>query len=157
MSVMAVGNDNISYAQSPDFSIFDSFEKPPKNNEGRVVIHQSESVKRLVGSRISGDSIEILNGKTYINTEGYRIQVYSGNNQRVSRDEAQAVQNNFKELYPDFETPEIKYTAPFWRVYLGNFRSYEEAYVMLRDLRLKFPKIRNELYIVEDDIRLQLD
>ena len=144
------------YAQSPDFSIFDSFEKPSKAGEGKVLIHQSESLKQLVGTKIDSDNIIVINNKTHLITQGYRIQVYSGNNHRTSRDEATAIQNNIKELYPDLAS-DVKYYAPVWRLFVGNFRSFEEAELILRELRSKFPKIKNELYTVESEIYLPLD
>ena len=152
------GKYNVLCAQSPDFSIFDSFEKYPRSGEGKVVIHQPESVKKLVGTRIDSENIDNTNGITYIKTQGYRVQVYSGNNQRVSRDEAISLQEKIKELYhPDIIATYVEYNAPFWKLHVGNYRSFEEASQMLRDLRIKFPKTKNEIYIVEVEILLQLD
>lgn len=143
-------------AQSPQFSIFDSFEKQSKQGEGTVVVHQSEALKRLVGTRIDSENIDIINGKTYLITVGYRVQVYSGNNQRRSKDEAFALQTKIKELYTSIDTY-VTYHAPFWKLHVGNYRSFEEASFMLRELREKFPQKKNEIFIIEDDIRLSLD
>ena len=154
--IMAGGGYNISYAQSPHFSIFDSFETSPKSGEGVVVVHQSEALKRLVGTRIDNENVDVLNGRTYLITQGYRVQVYSGNNQRISKDEAASLQANIKELFPDIES-DVRYNAPFWKLHVGNFRSFEEASLILRELRGRFPQKRNEIYIIEDDIRLPLD
>jgi hypothetical protein len=142
--------------QIPQFSIFDSFERRAKPGEGTVVVHQSEAIKRMIGARIDSENIDISNGKTYLITKGYRVQVYSGNNQRVSRKEAEELQKKIKESYPDIDTY-VTYHAPFWKLLAGNYRSFEEAWVLLRDLRKTFPKKKNELDIIEDDIRLLLD
>lgn len=150
------GGVNSIVAQTPQFSIFDSFEKYPKAGEGVVVIHQSDALKRLVGTRIDSENIDVVNGRTYLITRGYRVQVYSGNNQRVSREEATSLQAQIKEHYPDMETY-VTYNAPFWKLHVGNFRSFEEASMMLRDLRTVYPQKKNEIYIIEDDIRLLLD
>lgn len=141
---------------TPQFSIFDSFEKRAKPGEGVVVVHQSEAIKRMVGTRIDSENIDIINGKTYLITKGYRVQVYSGNNQRVSKEEALSLQGQIKERYPDIETY-VTYHAPFWKLHVGNYRSFEEASVLLRELREVFPRKKNEIYIIEDDIRLPLD
>ena len=154
--IMISGICNSVYAQSPQFSIFDSFETPPKPGEGRVVIHQSEEVKQLVGTRIDSENVDIINGKTYLITMGYRIQVYSGNNQRTSKDEAYSFQTKIKEQYNDINTYVI-YNAPFWKLHVGDFRSFEEASLMLRILRNAYPQKKNEIYILEDNIRLSLD
>jgi hypothetical protein len=143
-------------AQSPYFSIFDSFERPPKPGEGTVIIHQSESLKQLVGTCIDSENIDVVNGKTYLVTRGFRVQVYSGNNQRTSKEEALNKQVRIKELYPDVEAY-VTYKAPFWILHVGDFRSFEEASYLHRSLREAFPQIKNEIKIVEDDIRLPLN
>lgn len=144
------------HAQSPYFSIFDSFERPPKPGEGTVIIHQSEMLKRLVGTHVDSENVDIVNGKTYLVTRGFRIQVYSGNNQRTSKGEAMERQSKIKELYPDVETYVI-YNAPFWILQVGNYRSVEEASHLHRSLRETFLQVKNEIKIVEDDIRLPLN
>ena len=65
-------------------------------------------------------------------------------------------QKKIKELYPDVRTY-VTYNAPFWKLHVGDYRSYKEASYMLRSLRETFPQIRNEIYIIEDEIRLLLD
>ncbi|MDR1724503.1 MAG: SPOR domain-containing protein [Tannerella sp.] len=154
--IIAVVLGEKSFAQAPQFSIFDSFERAPKPGEGKVKIHQSNDLKMLVGTRIDSDNIDVINNRTYLITRGYRINVYSGNNQRKSKDEAFSIQSKIRELYPDMTT-DVTYYAPFWKLLVGNFRSFEEASLMQRVLREKFPKIKNEIYIIEDDIRLLLD
>jgi len=154
--ILVIGGYNTISAQSPQFSIFDSFEKYPKAGEGTVVIHQSDALKQLVGTRIDSENIDVVNGKTYLITRGYRVQVYSGNNQRTSKDEAFALQEKIREMYPGVDTY-VTYNAPFWKLHVGNYRSFEEASIMLRELRTAFPQKKNEIYIIEDDIRLLLD
>ena len=142
-------------AQSTQNSIFESLSNP-KSGEGIVVVHQSEAVKRLVGTRIVNENVNSLNGKMYISTRGYRIQVYSGNIQRTSKDEATSLQVKIKGLYPNLES-DIKFIAPFWKLFVGNFLTYEEAWTMCRELRNVYPQKKNEIYIIEDDILLPMD
>ena len=144
------------YAQSPVFSIFDYLEQPPRRGQGRVVIHQSDSIRKLVGTRIDGKNIEVISGKTFYITRGYRIKAYSGNNQRTSRKEADEMQAKIKKLYPEIRT-NTGFSAPFWELYVGDFTSVEEASYTLRELHKAFPAIKNEIYIIETDIRLPLD
>jgi len=144
------------YAQSPHYSIFDALERQPKPGEGAVIINQPNAIKRLVGTRVDSDNIDVLNGKSFLITKGYRIQVYSGNNQRTSMDEAIAMQNKLKELYPGIDASRI-YDAPVWKLHVGNYLTFEEASIMLRDLRKVFPQRKNEIYIIVDNIRLPLD
>ena len=154
--LMISGLYNIVYAQSPQFSIFDSFNAPAKPGEGRVVIHQSEEIKQLIGTRIDSENIDIINGKTFLITMGYRIQVYSGNLQQKSREEAESLQRQITKLFPEI-TSYVGYNAPFWKLHVGDYRSFEEASLMLRELRSAYPQKRNEIYILEDNIRLPLD
>ena len=150
-------------AQTPQNSIFDAFEKQPKTGMGGVVVHQSDNIKRLVGTRNSGENVEVTNRK-YLKTRGYRIQVYSGNNQRASsgsnqptsKDETMALKAKISELYPGVETYP-SFVAPWWKLYVGDFLTYEEALVMKRELQKTFAQRKSEIYIVEDEIRLPLD
>ena len=141
-------------AQSPQFSIFDSFEQRPKTGEGTVVVHQSEPVKQMVGTRIDNDNIIVTDGKTYLKTRGYRIQAYSGN-QRTSRADADELATRIKEFFPKLDTY-TKYSAPFWRLHVGNYLTYEEAFIMNLELQKTFPQRKNEIFILEDDIQLPL-
>jgi len=143
-------------SQTPLFSIFDAFEREPLPGEGKVIVHQSDSLRQLVGTKIDSENIDVVNGKAYLKTTGYMVQAYSGNNQRKSKDEAFALQTKIKNLYSDTETY-VKFDSPFWKLYVGNYRSFEEASQMLRALRLQFPQIKNEIYVVEGEIRLALD
>ena len=143
-------------AQSPQYSIFDILERPTKQGEGVVVIHQSDAIKKLVGTRIDSENVNAKNGKSFIATMGYRVRVYNGNNQRTSKDEMLSLEKQVKEKFPTIETyPE--FVAPFWLLYVGNYLSYEEAYIMQRELRRIFPQRRNEINIFETNIQLHLD
>ena len=149
------------YAQSPQYSIFDALEKRPKSGEGGVIVHQPESIKRLVGTRIDSENVDLASGKTFIKTMGYRIQVYSGNNQRTSnqltsKEEATSLQKKIKELSPGNETY-IEFIAPFWKLSVGDFPTFEEASIIKRDLHKAFPQRKNEIYIIESEIRLPLE
>ena len=151
------GGCSTVYAQSsPQFSIFDSFEDTTRKNKGVVIIHQSDAIRQLVGTRIDNENVVVVTGKTFLITEGYRIQAYLGNNSRVSREEATTLQTEIKELFPDIEA-DLRYSAPFWKLHVGNFLSYEEAYLMLRELRRIYPQKKNEIFIIEDDIQMPLD
>ena len=144
------------YAQSAQNSIFESLEVRQKSGEGVIVIHQPDAIRRLVGTRIDSDKLNILNGKTYITTRGYRIQVYLGNNQKTSRGEATALQERIKGLFPYIES-DTRFDAPFWKVHVGNFLTFEEASIMKRELLTVFPQKKNEIFIFEDDIRVLLE
>ena len=68
---------------------------------------------------------------------GYRIRIYSGNHQQA-RSEAEAAKALFEENYvaPAYFT----YDNPYFLVTCGNCLSQEEAMMMLRSVRIHFPK-----------------
>ncbi len=154
--ISAIIMQHHTYAQLPEFSIFEKFEKPSKEGEGTVTIYQPEAIKSLVGTRINRRNIDVINGKRYLVTQGYRVQAYSGNNQRESKTEAFEKQSKIKQYYPDITTY-ITYNAPFWKLHIGDYRFFEDAQEVLKDLKKTFPDIRNEVYIVKDTIRMALD
>lgn len=69
--------------------------------------------------------------------DGYRIQIYSGSG-IASKAEAMAAQTRFETLYPS-ERAYVIYSAPFWRVRVGNYRFRSEAMKLLSSLRSTFP------------------
>ena len=74
------------------------------------------------------------------NPEGrvYRVQVYSGNNQRQSKQEVRTMETQIKRAFPKVGV-EPDYQAPFWKLYVGYFQTKEEAIYMLERLRRQFP------------------
>lgn len=76
---------------------------------------------------------------------GYRIRIYSGNHQ-LARAEAEAAKALFEENYtvPAY----FVYDNPYFLVTCGNCLSQEEAMILLRSVRVHFPKA----FIVMADI-----
>lgn len=124
--------------------------------KGQVAIHQPASVRQLAGSLPPDAQIEEENDKRYLIMQGFRVQLYSGNNQRQSKDEALAKEAQLHRVFPDIPTY-ISYTAPFWRLRVGDFASYEEAMFMKYKLSDAFPTFRTEMIVSREDIRIPLD
>lgn len=135
-------------------TIFDALQEPGRG-KGDVVIHQSEAIRQLVGARKHGTGVEHTDGDAFLVLEGFRTQVFSGNNQRLSKDEALDKEKKIKELFPELTTY-VTYTAPFWRLRVGDYRTHEEAYHVLRQLSASFPSFAKEMYIVKEKIRIPL-
>ncbi|MDL2277225.1 SPOR domain-containing protein [Parabacteroides sp. OttesenSCG-928-G07] len=140
-------NGNIS-------SIFDALNQY-SFGKGEVIINQSDELRNLVGVRKHGANVEEVDGESYLKLQGFRLQVYSGNNQRTSKDEAFNKEQEIKDLFPDVSTY-VTYAAPFWRLRVGDFRSHEEAYHLKLDLTKAFPVYAKEMYIVREEIRIPL-
>lgn len=85
-------------------------------------------------------------------TGGYRVQVYSGNNPRTARAEAHGRSANISAEFPEWTTY-VNFDAPYWRLKVGDFRSYEEARSALSLLKKHFPSYAREMRIVRDRIK----
>jgi len=143
-------------AQSPHFSIFDAIEQNSRQGRGVIVIHQSQAIKSLIGTRLDSENIEVIEGKSLLKTMGYRIQLYSGNQQRTSKIEVESYASKVKELFPEIET-KIDFGAPWWRLYVGSYLTHTEAFKMQMVLRNAFPQLKKEITIIEDTISLPMD
>ena len=143
------------WGQTGRSTIFDALSRHGVG-EGEVVVHQSAAIERLIGERMAGANVETTDSVAYLRIQGYRTQVFSGNNQRASKDEAFNKEKEIKELFPDVPTY-VSYNAPFWKLRVGDFRSHEEAYHMMRQLMAAFPKYGKEMYIVREEIKIPLN
>lgn len=65
---------------------------------------------------------------------GYRVQAYAGGNSRADRQRAEQIGNSIKVKYPD-QPVYVHFYSPRWICRVGNYRSYEEAQNMLRQVR----------------------
>lgn len=139
----------------PIQTIFDDLQTS-KTGKGEVIIHQPEALRKMIGVRMYGENVEKTDSSTYLKIQGFRTQVFSGNDQRKSKDEAFEKEKMIKELFPTVPTY-VTYTAPFWKLRVGDFRSHEEAYHMQRLLMTAFPSFGKEMYIVKEEVRIPLD
>lgn len=79
-------------------TIFDALQRSGLG-KGEVVINQSAAIREMVGERMRGANVETTDSLTFLKVQGYRTQVFSGNNQRVSKDEAFRKEKEIKELF----------------------------------------------------------
>lgn len=136
-------------------TIFDRLARS-EAGKGTVHIHQSEDIRAMVGAHKYGENVEQEGENTFLKILGYRAQVFSGNNQRKSKDEAFKKEEEIKELFPDIPTY-VTYNAPFWKLRVGDFRSHEEAYQLMRQLMEAFPAYAKEMYIVKEEVKIPLN
>lgn len=120
-------------------------------NGARVVLHQ-DSVLDMRLSRNSGTLKVDKDGN--IATQGYRIQLFS-DNKRNSREEAELRSDVVAQDMPQIPIY-VTYLSPFWRLRVGDYRTYEEANTQMQLLKKKFPKYSVEMRIVKDEIVLPL-
>lgn len=141
-------DDNVS-------TIFDTLQEPGIG-KGDVVIHQSNAIREMIGAHLHGANVETSEEESVLKIPGFRTQVFSGNNQRQSKDEAFNKEKEINEMFPEVPTY-VSYNAPFWRLRVGDFRTHEEAYHLMRQLKQAFPSYGKEMYIVQEEIRLPLN
>jgi hypothetical protein len=123
--------------------------------KGTVMIYQPEDVRNLLET-MSKDKIEIINDKTYLVVSGYRVQVFSGNEQRNSKNEVLAKKARIRDLYPDAKTYDT-FIAPFWKLSVGDYLYYEEAFCMMQKLMDAFPVNKQEIHLIKEEVRVPLD
>ena len=136
-------------------SIFDAMaiQEPGK---GTVTIHQSAAIRSIVGRQSIEAKIETIGDKNYLVMQGYRIEVFSGNNQRTSMAEAQDKASQIKNRFNDIPTY-VTLSAPFWRLRVGDYITYEEAFSMMSKLVEAFPAFRREIQILKDEVKIPMN
>lgn len=121
--------------------------------KGKVRIIQDEHITERLGK--PGAAVGVESVDKYIEVNGYRIQVFAGNNQRVAKNEAYAKETDIKSIFPELSTY-VGFTAPFWRLRVGDFQTFQEAQRMMTKLRLKFPAFGREMSVVKEKIRIKV-
>jgi type IV secretory pathway VirB10-like protein len=65
---------------------------------------------------------------------GYRVQAFAGGNTRNDKQRAQSIGNAIKMKFPD-QPVYVHFYSPRWICRVGNFRSYQEAQRVLRQVK----------------------
>lgn len=84
---------------------------------------------------------------------GFRVQVFSDNNTRTAKNEARAKAKQVAARFPQLSTY-VRYTSPYWRLKVGDFRTRQEADEVAEQLRKAFPAFSKEIRVVRDRINL---
>lgn len=122
---------------------------------GRVVVLQDPRLDELVGStpKVYYATPETEENVNKVKVKGYRIRVYSGNQQGASKNKAYKIQSEINDLLPELSTY-VNFKTPNWRLMVGDYRTSEEANSMLRVIRKEFPQYSKEMFVVKEDIEL---
>lgn len=130
-------------------TIFDRLESTSVG-EGTVTIRQDARLKALVGhARTSVEEGSGQKAKQKVN--GFRVQVYAGNNSQKARTEANRIAEQVRLLFPEL-TVYAQFISPRWLCRVGDYRSIEEADAVMR--RLKETGEFKEVSIVKSQIVL---
>ena len=152
LSILFLFYGGCLFAQS---SIFDEITKQ-EPGKGMVTIRQSSAIRLLVGNQSEEEKIEKDGDNTFILMPGYRVLVFADNNQRTAKGEAEAKERQINNLFINVPTY-VKYNAPFWRLYVGDYIAYEEAFSMMCKLNEAFPTFKKEIQIKEEEVRIPLN
>jgi len=128
---------------------------------GRVEIQQDERLDALLTreTKIYNAASHLQtnkDGKQILTMPGFRVRVFSGNNQIKSRQEALQIEADLKRYNPALATY-VLFRSPNWRLMVGNFRTNEEATALLRELKKKFPVYGQEMFVVKEQIEIELE
>ena len=102
--------------------------------KGKVKITQPAGLTSLMGSiAVKGEKRQV---------EGYRVLVYSGNNSRAARDEANKMAQFMRENFPGAEVY-VEFDPPVRSCQYGDYRTREEAEAVMYKLKAtkKFKEI----------------
>lgn len=87
-----------------------------------------------------------------VEIDGYRVQIYSSNQQQTAKTEALDLEDKLKDKV--MQTLYVQYLPPFWKVRIGDFRTYEEAKEYKKEFVQMFPEMMGNTYIVRDKIQV---
>ena len=94
---------------------------------------------------------EAVNGKhKMVEVDGYRVQIYSSNQQQTAKSEALELETKLNQTIG--QTVYVQYLPPFWKVRIGDFRTYEEAREYKKIFVAQYPDLMGDTYIVRDKI-----
>lgn len=130
----------------------------PRDGQGNVIIYQDEAIKGIVGKQYQVQRTIYTSadtGEQYVRMRGYKINVFSGNDQRRSKNEAYYKKGLVSSAFPDQQITVI-FNAPFWRVRAGNFKTRDEAEQVLKEMKRAFPSFGREMYIVVDEVKIPI-
>ena len=96
---------------------------------------------------------EAMNGKReLVEIDGFRVQIYSSNQQQTAKAEALDLETRLKDKIG--QTVYVQYLPPFWKVRLGDFRTYDEAKEYKKLFVSQYPQMMGDTYIVRDKIQV---
>lgn len=123
-----------------------------KVGQGSVRIMQDETIDaRLAQYVINTDTANVIRLSNE-RVNGFKIQVFSGNNQNRSRNEAERKQSLIRSEFPQHQA-ETTFVSPTWRLRVGNFLTRSEAEEVMVEMKRTFPQFGKEMYVVSDVIR----
>ena len=101
------------------------------NQGGQIEIIQPAQVEKLLKMQISNNQLQK-------GIHGYRIQIFSQSGQ-TARQKSDEARMNFMRSFPELEAYQ-DYNAPYWRIFVGDFRTKSEALREKKQIEKMFPR-----------------
>lgn len=99
-------------------------------NNGKVAITQSEDISRLLDRHIFEESKKQ-------GIVGYRIRIFS-NSGSHARKEGEDIMARFLKRFDGIKTY-FNFDSPFYRLYVGDFRTRSEAMKFQKSIEIEYP------------------
>ena len=110
-----------------------------------VEIMQDSALIRMLHATIEGK-------RELVEMDGYRVQIFSSNQQQAAKAEALKLENKLKDKLS--QTTYVLYQPPFWKVRVGDFRTIDEAKEYKKAVVQEYPELMGNTYIVRDRIKV---
>ncbi len=117
----------------------DVFRRIELGSNGRIQFFQDDSLHNLVLKHIARN-------RRQDGIPGYRIRIFSDVG-RGARKNSEKAKVQFYEKYPDIPVYR-RYDSPYFKVYIGNFRTKMDAIKCLKKIRKDYP----DAFVVPDRI-----
>lgn len=143
LSVTVLSSSLVAQERTQEQDIFTQI--TTQSSGGNVTITQPNWLRNLVGKT----TFHTARSSVHM---GYRIQVYTSN-MRGAKQEAYRLASRVRGAAPELSTY-VSYSAPFWRLSVGDYSSRQEAQQQLNALRAAHPQLMREAYIVREKVRI---
>ena len=135
LATMQIGaDDSIEIAQRPN------------------ILESMQDVEVLQDSAVALLLEGVKGTLNWVEIDGYRVQVYSSNQQQYAKSEALDLESKLQERVN--HTIYVQYIPPFWKVRIGDFRSYEDAKEYKKLFVQQYPEMLGDTYIVRDKVKV---
>jgi len=121
-------------------------------DEGIIQISSDPKITELIGVLSSEMSV---NDADYVKANGFRIQVFMSNDPKTARKEMTDKGSLIKNAFPDVAIY-TGYTAPNWKLLVGDFRTKEEADVFIQQMKRSISGLGKEMYIIPDKVNIPI-
>ncbi len=107
-------------------------DKPKKDTQQKITLPDND-LQDIMPQDTEPDMSKKVMRKSY-KTTGYRVQVWAGGNTRVDRQKAEKAGLTIKRSIPGVPVY-VHFYSPRWICRIGNYRTYEEAHEVLREVK----------------------